>query len=63
MDVYTEKKLIKDIRPELCIIAQSAYITDREEVLKSGCSDFINKPFQKEELLSVIKKYLFSGTL
>lgn len=58
LDGCTAAKLIKDFNPNLSIIAQSAYVTDREKALKSGCSDFISKPFKKKELFSVLKKFL-----
>jgi PAS domain S-box-containing protein len=57
LDGCAATKLIKDYNPNLCIIAQSAYVTDRDEAMRSGCSDFISKPFKKEELLSVLGKY------
>ncbi|MCF8226407.1 MAG: response regulator [Bacteroidales bacterium] len=56
MDGYEATREIKKIRPELPVIAQTAYAqdTDREKALNSGCTDFIVKPFTKEELYSVI---------
>lgn len=51
---------IKKIRPELNIIAQTAYAydTDRTHSLLSGCCDYIAKPFKKEELLRLVLKYI-----
>jgi len=50
---------IKEIRPNLPIIAQTAYtsLSDRERALESGCDDFISKPVDKGEFLDLIKKY------
>ena len=52
-------KLIKQIRPELPIIAQTAYAfsSEREEILSIGCNDYISKPISKANLLKVIEKY------
>jgi CheY-like chemotaxis protein len=58
MDGYTATRLIKEIRPEVPVIAQTAYADDRIEALKSGCVDFIAKPFNKDSLLRVINIYL-----
>ncbi len=51
---------IKKIRPDLPIIAQTAYtlVGDREKAISAGCSDYLSKPFTKEELLSVIGKFI-----
>ncbi|MFH2141968.1 MAG: response regulator [Bacteroidota bacterium] len=50
---------IRQFNPTIPIIAQSAYTSsyDRDRAFRSGCNDFISKPFDKEKLLSVIKKY------
>ena len=56
MDGYTATGKIKAFRPKLPVIAQTAFVTDREKAMDCGCDDFISKPFKKEEILSVIKK-------
>ena len=60
MDGYEATKLIKECKPDLPIIAQTAYITetDRMKALACGCSDFISKPIHKELLLSKINAQL-----
>ena len=60
MDGFEATKMIKKIRPELIIIAQTAYSTesDKEKAIACGCSDFISKPFSKASFLSIIKKHL-----
>lgn len=51
---------IKYARPNLPIIAQTAYSTceEKELALKYGCDDFISKPINKERLFELINKYL-----
>ncbi len=42
------------------ILAMTAKVTseDKEECLRSGCDDFIAKPFTSKQLASIIKKLL-----
>ncbi len=50
---------IKEIRPDLPIIAQTAY-ADAESKNKSievGCSEFIEKPIIQDTFLEIISKY------
>ena len=51
---------IKKTRPDLPVIAQTAYtlIGDREMALEAGCDDYISKPIEKEKLYSIINNYL-----
>jgi PAS domain S-box-containing protein len=52
-------KRIKTIRPNLPVIAQTAYAmsTDEENCLKSGCDDYIAKPLRIDDLLKKIDHY------
>ena len=60
MDGYEATMQIKEFRPGLSIIAQTAYSTeaDKELAIKHGCDDFISKPINKEILFRLINKYL-----
>jgi len=51
---------MKSIRPELPIIAQTAYAmsTDRQKSEEAGCDDFISKPIKREALLAMLGRYL-----
>jgi two-component system cell cycle response regulator DivK len=53
-------KYIKLIRPELPVIAQTAFVmdNDREVCLKAGCVDFIAKPIKVNQLLEMIAKHI-----
>ncbi len=56
MNGYEATKQIKLFRPNLSIIAQTAFSTeeDKNKAFASGCSDFISKPIKSELLLSKI---------
>ena len=60
MDGYTATKEIKKFRPELPIIAQTAYAIagDREKTFEAGCDDYISKPIKKEKLMEKIRNFL-----
>lgn len=57
---YDATTKIKLERPELPVIALTAYSSDedKQRALSCGCSDFISKPFKREELISKIKLYM-----
>ncbi|NOU16947.1 MAG: response regulator [Bacteroidales bacterium] len=60
MDGYEATMRIKNFKPNMPVIAQTAYTTDldRNKALACGCSDFITKPLKRELLISKIKKHL-----
>ena len=60
MNGYEATKLIKEFRPDLPIVAQTAYTTtkDKEKAFSAGCNDFISKPISKETLNEIMNKYL-----
>jgi CheY-like chemotaxis protein len=60
MDGHEATKIIKEFRPNLPIIAQTAYATpeEREKAFLAGCDDFIVKPIDKEMLRTVLNNYL-----
>lgn len=65
MDGYEATRRIKELRPNVTIIAQSAYTIESEKAraLASGCSDFISKPIRQDTLLSKVKEVMMpSGT-
>lgn len=53
-------KYIRLIRPDLPVIAQTAYVmdNDREICLKAGCVDFIAKPIKAGQLLEMIARHI-----
>jgi PAS domain S-box-containing protein len=58
MDGYTATRLIRVSKPEIPIIAQTAYADDREKAVECGCSGFISKPFDKKGLFKVISEFI-----
>lgn len=57
---YEAMNLIKRIKPDLKIIAQTAYAAneDRQKAFDAGFSDYISKPMTKDSLLKIIDKHL-----
>jgi len=52
---------IKAIRPQLPVIAQTAYAMQDDEykALQAGCNDYISKPIDANKLINLMKKYLW----
>ncbi|HEY9222014.1 MAG TPA: PAS domain S-box protein [Lutibacter sp.] len=62
MDGHEATKRIKEFRPDLPIIAQTAYSTpeEKEKAILAGCDDFLSKPISKDALNNVINTYLLA---
>ena len=60
MDGFEATYEIKKIRPQIPIIAQTAFAMadDKETALSKGCDDYLSKPIDPEVLISKIKKYI-----
>ena len=52
-------KLIREFKPELPIIATTAYALtgDEHRLLEAGVTDYLAKPINKEKLIEVLRKY------
>lgn len=59
-DGYEATRKIKELNPGLPIIAQTAFADNesKAKAIKAGCNDFITKPINKHELLSLIDHHL-----
>jgi PAS domain S-box-containing protein len=57
---FEATKLIKIQRPELPIIAQTAYamISDKQEADEAGCDAYLSKPIKINQLTEMIEKFL-----
>lgn len=62
MDGHEATKRIKEFRPNLPIIAQTAYSTseEKEKAFLAGCDDFMSKPISKNVLKLMLDKYLLT---
>ncbi len=60
MDGLEATRIIKKSKPDITIIAQTAFAMENDEKasLEAGCSAFIQKPIQKLSLLSLLNKFL-----
>jgi len=65
MDGLTATRIILSDRPNLPIIATTAYAlsADREKCIEAGCIDYLPKPIKRDQLLSMMDKYLSSVAL
>lgn len=59
---FEATKLIKQIRPYLPIIAQTAYALsdDKAKAIEAGCDSYVSKPISKKALFDALAKY-FEG--
>ena len=59
MDGFEATRLIKKNKPDLPIIAVTAYAmeADKKMSIDAGCDNYISKPYKMEELYSLIKTY------
>lgn len=59
MNGYKATREIKKIRPELPVIAQTAYAAteDRQKAISSGCDDYLSKPVDTEDLMNIIGSF------
>ena len=57
---YEAASQIKAVRPDLPIIAQTAYALegDKEKSIKAGCDDYVSKPIVITTLMNMMDKYL-----
>ncbi|WP_088654615.1 response regulator [Geofilum rhodophaeum] len=60
MDGYTATRAIKEINPDVPIIAQTAHVMsgEREKCMEAGCNDYLAKPIRLQILIDTLSKYL-----
>jgi signal transduction histidine kinase/ActR/RegA family two-component response regulator len=59
MNGYEATRIISDLRPELPIIAQTAFVLpeDVKKCYAAGCTGYISKPIRKEQLTNTLSEY------
>jgi signal transduction histidine kinase/CheY-like chemotaxis protein len=62
---FEASKYISTIRPEIPIIAQTAFALDgdRSKCLEAGCCAYITKPVNQDTLFLLIERYILSGSI
>ncbi len=60
IDGYEATRQIRKYKPNLKIIAQTAYAShhEKQKAIEAGCNDYISKPTKKDILLSILNKHL-----
>lgn len=60
IDGYEATKIIKKLKPNLLIIAQTAFSRDEDikNAFEAGCDDFLAKPIDSLKLNNILDKYL-----
>ena len=60
IDGYEATRRIKEFKPKLPIIAQTAHALseDKKKCMAAGCDDYMTKPLSVEILLEKIKYYI-----
>lgn len=57
---YEATRMIKKTRPDLPVIAQTAYamISDRQEAERAGCDGYLSKPIKIRQIMEILEKFL-----
>ena len=60
MNGYEATKEIKSMKPELKIVAQTAFAMsdDRSKALEAGCDDYLAKPIRSKDLIEMVNKFI-----
>ena len=60
VDGYQATREIKQLRPELPVVAQTAYALGDDKILcfEAGCNEYISKPIRKDIFYSILQKLL-----
>ncbi len=60
MDGYEATRIIKSFRPDLPIIAVTAFAfaEDRDKALAAGCDEYISKPLNRNKIIELISRFI-----
>ncbi len=54
-------RLLASKQPVIVAVTANALLGERERCLEAGMDDYLSKPFQAEQLVSVVKRWASSG--
>jgi CheY-like chemotaxis protein len=59
MNGYEATAAIKQLRPELPVVAQTALAMsgEKERCIEAGCDEYLAKPIRKDDIIKVISKF------
>lgn len=60
IDGLEASRYISKVKPEIPIVALTAFAMegDKHKCLKAGCTDYISKPIENDQLYEIIEKYI-----
>ena len=61
MDGFEASRQIRQLdgpQPVIVAVTANALVGERERCLQAGMNDYLSKPFQAEQLISVVKKWV-----
>jgi len=58
MDGFTATRKIKEKRPDIPVVIQTAYVSDMAKAIECGCDGFLTKPYDSYKLENIIMKLI-----
>ncbi len=58
LEACRQIRLLSDRQPIIVAVTANALVGERERCLNAGMDDYLSKPFQAEQLISVVQKWV-----